>query len=135
MNKKYTDLRIGRINRFYERLEKSYLGDSVLFRAEYGWSRDPVSFSEKGKLSYKPITEGDSWGEKWESGWFHLKGKVPAEWKGVKVVAHLDFSGEGLVFERDGKALQGITNGSIYDPNFKRVWVPLFDKCTGNESM
>ena len=133
MNKKYTDLIIGRINRFYERLEKTYLGDSVPFIAEYCWSKDPVAFAEKNNLKYKSIKEGDGWGEKWESAWFHLKGEVPAGWEGEKVVAHLDFSGEGLVFDRNGKALQGITNGSIFDHNFKRIWVPLFDKCIGSE--
>ena len=135
MNKKYTDLIIGRINRFYERLEKSYLKDPVLFKAEFGWSKDPIPFSEKESLSFKAIKEGDGWGKKWESAWFHLMGTVPAKWNGQKVVAHLDFSGEGLVFDKNGKALQGITNGSIFDPNFKRVWVPLFDKCTGDESV
>ena len=133
MNKKYIDLIIGRINRFYEWLEKSYLGDSVLFNAEYGWSREPVSFASKETLTYKPINEIEQWGEKWESAWFHLNGEIPQNWNGKKVVANLDFSGEGLVFDVNGKALQGITNGSIFDANFKRIWVPLLENCNGGE--
>ncbi len=135
MNKKYTELIIGRINRFYEWLEKSYLEDSIQFSAEFGWSKGPVSFTEKEKLDFKPIKEGEQWGEKWESAWFHLKGEIPQNWSGKKVVANLDFSGEGLVIDSNGRALQGITNGSIFDANFKRIWVPIKENCGGGENV
>ena len=68
-------------------------------------------------LNYKKIKEGESWGEKWESAWFHLTGEVPKNWLGKQVATDLDFSGEGLVFNSEGVAIQGITNGAIWDPN------------------
>ena len=86
-------------------------------------------------LSYKKIKEGDSWGEKWESAWFHLKGEVPKSWSGKQIAADLDFSGEGLVFNNKGIAIQGITNGAIWDSNFARTRVPFIDKCTGGEKI
>jgi alpha-mannosidase len=101
--------------------------------AEFGWSKDPTPFSERLNLDYKPIKEGEPWGQKWESAWFHLTSPVPEEWSGKNVIAELDFSGEGLVFDSSGKALQGITNGSIWDPNFARTRVPLIKNCEGGE--
>jgi len=38
-----------------------------------------------------------------------------------------------LVFDSSGKALQGITNGSIWDQNFARTRVPLLKNCKGGE--
>ena len=94
MTKEYIKLIINRINKFHEELERSFLGESINLTAKYGWCKNHVSFIDKEKLTYKPIFEGDIWGEKWDSAWFHLTGKVPKEWKNNKVVAHLDFSGK-----------------------------------------
>ena len=54
---------------------------------------------------------------------------------GKTVAANLDFSGEGLVYDKDGKILQGITNASIWDPNFARTRVPLIESCSGDENI
>ena len=86
-------------------------------------------------LDYKSINEGDSWGKKWESAWFHLEGDVPDDWSGETVAANLDFSGEGLVYDTNGKVLQGITNASIWDPNFARTRVTLFETSNGGEQI
>ena len=44
-------------------------------------------------------------------------------------------SGEGLVYDTQGVAIQGITNASIWDQNFARTRVPIIDKCEGGEKI
>jgi len=135
MNKKETEVLINRIEKWYNRLPSLFIYDKQVLRAEYAWSKTPVPFSDRLSLDYKPILEGEKWGQKWESAWFHLQGEAPEIWSGKSVAAELDFSGEGLVFGSDGRAIQGITNGSIYDPNFARTIVPLFDRCRPDEEI
>ena len=106
-----------------------------MFKAKFGWSKEPTAFDDRLSLDYKPISEGDPWGEKWESAWFHLEGDVPKDWSGKTIAANLDFSGEGLVYDHEGQLMQGITNASIWDPNFARARVPLIDSSTGGEHL
>ena len=135
MNKKETKLILERIQKWYNRLPPLFIQESQLLSAEFGWSKEPTPFSERLNLDYKPIKEGEDWAKKWESAWFHLQGKVPENWAGESIAAELDFSGEGLVFDSEGIALQGITTGSIWDPNFSRTRVPLIDSSTGGEKI
>ena len=135
MNKKETVVILQRIENWYKRLPDLIVFDKQVFDAEFGWSKDPTPFANRMELDFNNIEEGNRWGEKWESAWFHLKGTVPKIWSGKSIAADLDFSGEGLVFNAEGQALQGITNGSIWDPNFARTRVPLIDKCIGEEKI
>ena len=135
MNKKEIEIIIQRIELWYKRLPDLLIFDQRVFDAQFGWSKDPTSFDDRLSLDFKPISEGDPWGEKWESAWFHLRGKISPKWAGKTIAANLDFSGEGLVYDKDGKILQGITNASIWDPNFARTRVPLIDSCSGDENI
>ena len=135
MNKKETEVILQRIRKWYDRLPGLFIYDQRDFDAQYGWSKEATPFKDRLSLDYKTIKEGDAWGSKWESAWFHLNGQVPEEWKGKSIAANLDFSGEGLVFNNDGKVIQGITNASIWDPNFARPRVPLIDNCIGGEDI
>ena len=127
MNKKETKLILERILKWYNRLPDLFIQDSKPLSAEFGWSKEPTPFSERLNLNYKLIKEGEDWAKKWESAWFHLLGKIPDQWAGKSIAAELDFSGEGLVFDSDGKAIQRISNRSIWDPNFSRntfcIWI------------
>ena len=98
MNQKETQIILTRIEKWYARIQTQFISDTKILDAEFGWSKEPTPFSERLNLDYKPIKEGESWGQKWESAWFHLTGSIPEEWSGENVVAELDFSGEGLVF-------------------------------------
>ena len=129
MPAKEIQIYIDRIERFYQRLPKAFIQKYIHFDAEYSHSKDPVSFKDRLDGKYTAITEGENWGKAWESAWFKLTAKVPEDWAGMDIYAELDFSGEGLVFDAEGKALQGITNGSIWDPNFARNLVPLKHVC------
>lgn len=135
MNKKETGIVLTRIERWYSRLPKLFIQNEQTFTAKFAWSKEPTPFAARQNPEYKPIKEGDAWGDKWESAWIRLTGDVPEQWAGKPVVADLDFSGEGLVYLPDGTALQGITNGSIWDPNFVRTRVPLYTSCTGGEKI
>ena len=133
MNKKETEVILQRIQNWYGRMPDLFIYDEKKFKAKFGWSKEPTKFEDRMSLDYKPINEEESWGKKWESAWFHLEGDVPQEWIGQTVAANLDFSGEGLVYDEKGRVIQGITNASIWDPNFARTRVTLFEKSNGNE--
>ncbi|MCP3967849.1 MAG: alpha-mannosidase [Lentisphaerae bacterium] len=60
---------------------------------------------------------------------------MPAEWVGERVVAQLNIGGEGLVFNPGGTPLRAITNNSIFQINFLRDVVPLFEKAKGGEKI
>ena len=130
---KEIDLIIQRIERWYARLPSMFIYDERILNAQFGWSKEPIKFENRLSLEYKSIVEGDCWGQKWESAWFHLQGDVPIDWVGKTVAANLDFSGEGLVYNHDGEILQGITNASIWDPNFARTRVELIKSSIGSE--
>ena len=127
MDKKESEILIARINKWYAALPKHFIYDEILFDAKLGWSKDRVAFQDRLSLDYKVVKEGENWGEKWESGWFHLTANLPSKWDNNIIAADLDFSGEGLVYDNKGNEIQGITNASIWDPNFVRTRV-IIDK-------
>ena len=129
MNEKETNIIISRIERWCNRLPAMFVEDEQLLSAEYSWSKDPIPFASRLEKKYRKITQGVSWAKEWESSWFHLKGKIKKEWTGKIIVADLDFSGEGLVYDPKGNEIQGITNASIWDPNFVRTRVILPKSC------
>ena len=125
MNKKESEILIARIEKWYAKLPNYFIYNKLPFEAKFGWSKEKVSFKDRLNLEYKPIKEGDEWGNKWESAWFHLKANMPSEWRGKQIASELDFSGEGLVYDNRGNEIQGITNASIWDQNFVRTRVIL----------
>ena len=129
MNKKETNIIISRIERWYNRLPGMLIEDRQSLIAKYSWSKNPVPFKNRLEKIYKPIKKGRSWGKEWDSAWFHLVGEVKKEWDDKIIVADLDFSGEGLVYDPKGNEIQGITNASIWDPNFVRTRVILPKNC------
>ncbi len=133
VNQKDTLIAIRRIEQFYRRATAAIVKKAVTLEAAYAVASEPVKFIERTKLSYIPIKTGEIWGRTWESAWFRLVGTVPTDWNGKTVVAQLDLGGEGLVYLPDGKALQGITNGSVFDTEFGRDIVRLYDSCSGGE--
>ena len=129
MNEKETNIIITRVEQWYSRLQGMFVGDRQPLKAEYSWSKDPVPFANRLEKKYKPITKDKSWGKEWDSAWFRLTGKRKKEWEGKIIVADLDFSGEGLVYDTNGNEIQGITNASIWDQNFVRTRVIIPKNC------
>lgn len=128
MNKKELEVVIQRIEKWYKHLYEMVVYKKTTFNAEFGWTKDHIPFKNKESLSFRPIREGENWGKKWESAWFHLSSEIPETHKGKKLATELDFSGEGLVFTPSGEIIQGITNGAIWDQNFLRTRVLLDEK-------
>ena len=81
--------------RIYERQAQRLVADmaegmypaSVALQAECCTTDDPVRFADRTKQTYRPVVEGEVWGRTWQSGWFRLRGIVPAQWVGSRVVA------------------------------------------------
>lgn len=90
----------------------------------YSVRGEPVTFAETARGDYRPFQVGDRWGPPWSTTWFHVRGRVPAEWVGKSVVAvfdlgfqgHTGFTCEALAW-RDGKPWRGV------DPNHR--WLPI----------
>ena len=135
MNKKEVAIIVSRIEQWNNRLKDYFIEDRTALTSTYAWSKNAVPFSEKNKLKYKPITKGKSWGKEWDSAWFCLSGRIKKEWRGKKIIADLDFSGEGLVYDPKGKEIQGITNASIWDQNFVRTRVLIPKTCIKNNEV
>ena len=81
---------------------------------------EPVPFSEAVAGEFTPFHVGDAWGPPWSTTWFHMRGRVPDEWAGRRVVAAIDLGwrgGTGFTCEalawRDGKPWRGV------DPNHR----------------
>jgi len=135
LNKKETAIIVSRIEQWNNRLKDYFIEDRTTLASKYAWSKNAVPFSEKNKLKYKPITKGKSWGKEWDSAWFCLNGQIKKEWRGKKIIADLDFSGEGLVYDPKGKEIQGITNASIWDQNFVRTRLLVPKTCIKNNEV
>lgn len=89
-----------------------YVRESEL-EMSFAKTSEPVPFSKRTNLDYKPIKKGEQWSDKvWDCGWFHITGKVPAAAEGRELFLDLDFEGEGCVFDLNGTPLRGITNVS-----------------------
>ena len=112
-----------KIRQFINRLETHLYSDFIFFNANYANCKDHLNFKQRKKLSYKKIQEGDTWGNEWETGWFHLKIKVPKKWDGAEIAALLDFNGEALIFSKEGEILQGLTNGSVFGEVTRNIQV------------
>ena len=125
-------------DRVYEvlrRIGKEIMVESRPFKAEVAVTPEPTPFAQRKKLTYKPIKEGDTWGKKWDCGWFRVTGKIPAEWKGAYVVAWLELSGEILVFGDDGEPIVGLTNGSVFDGDYQKPVFHITKSCKGGEDL
>ncbi|TMB41987.1 MAG: alpha-mannosidase [Chloroflexi bacterium] len=86
---------------------------------------EPIAFAEAMRGDFKPFKVGDRWGPPWSTTWFHVRGRVPEEWHGQRVVASFDIGFEGghtgftceALAWKDGKPWRAI------DPNHR--WLPI----------
>ncbi len=83
---------------------------------------EPISYADAIRGNFAPVKVGDPWGPPWSTTWFHVRGRVPEEWAGQRVVAFFDlgfdgptgFTCEALAW-KDGKPWRGV------DPNHRRL--------------
>ena len=126
---------VSRINQASERIHRDYIIESIPFEVTLGVSDERLPFARRHEAERRPIREGEQWGCEWQTGWFHLQGIVPARWAGGWVVAWLEIESEGLIYDPAGFALQGITDGSVFDPQASRSVLDLFPQAKGGESV
>jgi alpha-mannosidase len=92
--------------------------------AAYTVRGEPIAYAEAVRAAYRPFRATERWGPPWSTTWFHVRGRVPAEWAGQHVVAVFDigftgntgFTCEALAW-RDGTPWRGV------DPNHR--WLPI----------
>lgn len=85
---------------------------------------EPIRVGELEGCEFEPCSVGDPWGPMWGTTWFRVRGAIPEEWAGERVVlsVHLGYGGgtgfgaEGMVWSGD-RPVQGIS------PNHREVIV------------
>jgi alpha-mannosidase len=85
---------------------------------------EPITYADAIRGDFAPFEVGDPWGPPWSTTWVHVRGRVPEEWAGQRVVALFDlgfngptgFTCEALAW-KDGKPWRGV------DPNHR--WLPI----------
>lgn len=105
---------------------------------EAALSKEPISKKDIDKASFAPLKKGEIWGEKFDCGWFRFKGQVPENCKDKHVVALINITGEGVIYQ-DDKITQGITRvidtvDLVQAIKGKQV-VELFAKAQGGENV
>ena len=90
-----------RANVFCGRVKDEIYSDRSALRCEYAASKDPVEFKNRLNLTYKPIAQGEKWGENWESAWFHVTGTIPERFAGKEIALLVNVGGEALIFDTD----------------------------------
>ncbi len=135
MPDKFQQLHVTRIERFRDRIGKLIIRDTRELTVDCALTDEELPFEKRTSLDYKPLREGGSWGSEYQMAWLHLSGTVPSEWAGKTVVAQLDIGGEGLVYDDAGKMLQSVSSGSIFDKDYARDIVLLFDEAPDGETV
>ena len=126
---------IERIGSFQKRIVKDILKDEIPLVAKFRHSVEPVHFQDRQNGLFREIRVGETWGEAWDSAWFHIKADIPSEWKNDHVALHLDFNSEALIFDEKGIPLYGLSNGSVFDSNYSKAVYRLASQTLGRESV
>jgi alpha-mannosidase len=135
-NPRHEKLFYNRINQAIDRVELAVIEHSTPLEITWWNTGKPVegtSFDDRLQGDYQPIKEGDIWGQRWDLAWFHITGKVPAEYAGKEVQLWVNITTEGCVYHADGTVEQHIGFSSIWDARAKRPFVPLLKQAKGGE--
>ena len=135
MSNFYPDIHIARLKEAFNRIGHEIIVESVPLEAEYAVTREPVPYGKHTALKYKPIEKGEKWGDLWDCGWFKIKGEVPAKWKGGYVALNLDFTGEALIYDKEGCPLVGLTNGSAFEHGYSKDMFHWLASAKGGEKI
>ena len=101
------------VQRGIYRLMREAYTDLCELSCELWLTREPVPFAERRAGEYKQLRPGDRWTEKlFDCGWMHITGQLPAgaDLADPALCLLVDISGEGLVYTKEGQAVQGITS-------------------------
>ena len=92
-----------------EEIKKKVFQKVAEFSAEVCVSDEPIAYQDINYNDFKPIKGGQKWADHFGCGWFRLKGKLPKEAEGKRIVALLSIGGEGAVYNK-GELIASITN-------------------------
>ena len=134
MQPKEYDCKYAYAVKFHERVSRHLLGETIPLKAEVFHSVEPVPFQLAAAGKYRPISEGESWGGAWESGWFRLHAEIPADWTGRQLALRLNLGGEALLFDRDGVPQFAFSAGSLLGPDFRKEIYRLPDCPAGRQA-
>ncbi|MDE5618127.1 MAG: hypothetical protein K2I79_01410, partial [Clostridia bacterium] len=106
----------------------------------FGYKSDePIEWEELDKSKLKSMHIMQKWADKFGCAWFKFTGEVPQSGKGCKVVARIKLQGEGLVRDKDGNILQGITQvlskGDLFHCTIGKQIVDISDCAQGGEKI
>ncbi|MBD3376732.1 alpha-mannosidase 2c1 [candidate division KSB1 bacterium] len=133
MNQKEYRFYSERIDQFVQALPHFIYQESVPLQGRYALFEPMLPFSQRLEKEFKPINIGDSWGENWQTAWFHLEGYVPKAWKNNPVVARINIGGEALVFLPTGEAVESLSNHSIFSDHFTKDRLHIAHSAEGDE--
>ena len=102
-------------------------------------SDEPIKWADLDKSKFKNMRFMQKWADKFGCAWFRFTGTVPEEGKGKKVVARIKLQGEGLVYDKDGNVLQGITQvlskGDLFHSTIGKQIVDISPCANGGEEI
>ena len=131
----YLDIHEARIREAAARLAREIAAVREPLRAEVAVTKEPVPWSDRLTLEYRPIEKGARWGGAFECAWFHVTGTVPKAWKGAYVTLNLDFGGESCVFDAKGCPVVGLTNGCAFLEGYRKDHYHWLPKAKGGEKI
>ncbi len=127
---------LSRLKYFFERSQEDMYVEYAPVEMTVAVSELPVSWGERLSVpGRRPVKEGEVWGKDWESGWFHLTGRIPEPWSGKEGVLRLNLGGECLIFDEEGNPLCGLTNTSVYHPGTAKEVFYLASPLKGGETV
>ena len=73
---------------------------------------EPVPFAQRAQGEGRVMQPGEHWGGLFDCGWFHFTGQVPERYRNAHTAILVDLSAEGLVVDRNGDPVQGLTSAT-----------------------
>ena len=131
----FNDIHEARIGEAFQRIKHDIVLERVPLSAEVAVTKEPVPYDKRLTLKYRPIKQGEHWGNTWDCGWFHVTGTVPKGWKGAYVTLNIHLGGESLVFDEKGCPLLGLTNGSVFDGEYNKDHFHYLKSAKGGEKI
>jgi alpha-mannosidase len=110
-------IQITRVKRLLDRQTAQLYQNKIPLEAEFSYPDG----------EYKPLSIGGEWGKPWQTGFFRIRGKVPADWGGRHYGLFFDCDGEACLLE-NGSPRQGLTPKVDWYHKAAKHYVPLEGK-------
>ncbi|MFZ9034512.1 MAG: alpha-mannosidase [Francisellaceae bacterium] len=124
-----------RVERFHRYLQQAFILERFSFDIQY--AKLPgrfFKFEHKEALNWQRATEGEVWGEAWDSALFNLSISLSQRWQNQSLALYIDIGAEALLLDDAGRPVYAFAHGSAWDSNYKKNFFPLDDNSTGFRS-